>query len=97
VKQLPSISVLYPEESRQTLQIPKNGLLIGRDPDCDLYLADDFVSAKHCKIFFENEELFIEDQGSTNGTFVDEAQIEGKISLKQGQKIQIGITELKVT
>jgi pSer/pThr/pTyr-binding forkhead associated (FHA) protein len=91
-----SLSVLYPEESRQTLQIPENGLLIGRSPECDLCLIDEFISAKHCKIFFEKEELFIEDQGSTNGTFIDGAEIEKKSSLKQGQKIQIGITELKI-
>jgi len=93
---MPSISILYPEESRQTVQIPENGLLIGRSQDCDLCLADEFVSAKHCKIFFENEKLFIEDQGSTNGTFIDGAQVEEKSSLEPEQKIQIGITELKI-
>jgi len=93
---MPSISILYPEESRQTVQIPESGLLIGRSPDCDLCLADEFVSAKHCKIFFENEELFIEDQGSTNGTFIDGTKVEKKSSLEHGQEIQIGITELKI-
>jgi len=91
---MPSISVLYPEESRQTLQIPENGLLIGRDPACDLILSDDFVSAKHCKIFFENGELFIEDQGSTNGTFVDGSELDKKSALKQGQEVQIGVTSI---
>jgi len=78
------------------MQIPENGLLIGRDPDCDLCLTDNYVSAKHCRIFFENNELFIEDQGSTNGTFIDGTQIEKKSALKYGQEIQIGVTELKV-
>ncbi|MDR2582515.1 MAG: FHA domain-containing protein [Fibromonadaceae bacterium] len=94
---MPSISVLYPEESRQTLQIPENGLLIGRSPDCDLCLTDEFVSIKHCKFFFENGELFIEDQGSTNGTFIDGTQVEKKSSLKEGQGIQIGVTEMIIT
>jgi len=91
-----SISILYPEESHQTVQIPENGLLIGRSPYCDLYIEDEYVSARHCKIFYENEELFIEDQNSTNGTFVDGTQIEKKSSLKEGQEIQIGVTELKI-
>ncbi|MDR2595544.1 MAG: FHA domain-containing protein [Fibromonadaceae bacterium] len=95
---MPSLSILYPEESRQTLQIPENGLLIGRSPYCDLYLPDEFISARHCKIFFENEsqDLFIEDQGSTNGTFIDGTQVEKKSPLKEGQRIQIGITEMKI-
>jgi pSer/pThr/pTyr-binding forkhead associated (FHA) protein len=92
-----SISVLYPEESRQTMQIPETGLLIGRSPDCNLCLTDEFISAKHCKIFFENEELFIEDQGSTNGTFIDGVQVEKKSSLEQEQEIQIGVTVLKIS
>jgi len=91
-----SLSILYPEESRQTLEIPENGLLIGRGSNCDLCLADEFVSENHCKIFFENEDLFIEDQGSTNGTFIDGNQVEKKTSLKQGQRVQIGITEMKI-
>jgi len=93
---MPSISILYPEESRQTVQIPENGLLIGRSSDCYLCLADEFISAKHCRIFLENEELFIEDLGSTNGTFIDGIQVGKKSSLESGQKVQIGITELKI-
>jgi len=93
---MPSISVLYPEESRQTMQIPETGLLIGRSQDCNLCLTDEFISAKHCKIFFENGELFIEDQGSTNGTFVDGNQVEKKSSLEQGQEVQVGATVLKI-
>jgi len=93
---MPSISVLYPEESRQTMQIPETGLLIGRSQDCNLCLTDEFISAKHCKIFFENEKLFIEDQGSTNGTFIDGIQVEKKSSLEQGQEVQIGATVLKI-
>jgi pSer/pThr/pTyr-binding forkhead associated (FHA) protein len=93
---MPSISVLYPEENRQTMQIPKTGLLIGRSQDCNLCLTDEFISAKHCKIFFENGELFIEDLGSTNGTFIDGVQVEKKSSLEQGQEIQMGITVVKI-
>jgi len=93
---MPSISVLYPEESRQTMQIPETGLLIGRSPNCNLCLTDEFISANHCKIFFENEQLFIEDQSSTNGTFVDGTQVEKKIPLEQGQEIQMGITVVKI-
>jgi len=89
------ISILYPEESRQTVLIPEKGLLIGRSPYCDLYIEDEYVSARHCKIFYEQEELFIEDQNSTNGTFVDGTQVK-KSSLKEGQGIQIGITEMKI-
>jgi len=94
---MPQISVLYPEQDRCEMEIPKGGLLIGRDTFCDLKLSDEFVSAKHCRIFYENESFFIEDQGSTNGTFIDGTEIGKKSILKPGQSIQIGITVLKIS
>jgi len=80
------------------MQIPKEGLLIGRSSACDLCLADEFVSAKHCKVFFENEELFIEDLGSSNGTFIDGTEIKTQCAtpIVPGQGIQVGIMEMKI-
>ena len=92
---MPQISILYPEEDRRTVQIPEAGLLIGREPSCDLCLTDEFVSAKHCKIFSENGTFFLEDLGSTNGTTIDGMEVEEKSVLKEGQSIQIGITVMK--
>ena len=93
---MPKIAVLYPEEFQQTVLIPPTGLLIGRAPLCDLQIMDEFVSGKHCRIFFENEKLFIEDLGSTNGTFIEGTEVKGKMPLELGQSIQIGVAELKV-
>jgi pSer/pThr/pTyr-binding forkhead associated (FHA) protein len=94
---VPNISVLYPEESRQVVQVPEKGLLVGRDSNCDLCLSDVFVSTKHCKFFFEKGRFFIEDLGSTNGTTVDGAEIiaERKMPLEPGQSVQIGVTVIK--
>jgi pSer/pThr/pTyr-binding forkhead associated (FHA) protein len=93
---MPHISVLYPEESRQTAQISTSGLLVGRSSSCDLCLTDEFISSRHCKFFFENGFFFVEDLGSTNGTFVNGTEIERKSLLEAGQSIQIGITVMKL-
>jgi pSer/pThr/pTyr-binding forkhead associated (FHA) protein len=92
---MPKISVLYPEMDKQIAQVPETGLLIGRGTACGLQLTDEFVSAKHCRVFLENENLFIEDFGSTNGTFIDGTEVQKKSLLKTGQNIQLGITVLK--
>ncbi len=92
---MPHISVLYPEEDKQVVQIPEAGLLVGRDAFCDLRLKDEFVSMQHCKILFENGVFFLEDLGSTNGTFIDGTEVEEKSVLSKGQSIQIGITVMK--
>jgi len=92
---MPLISILYPEEDRQTAQIPEAGLLIGCEPSCDLCLTDEFVSAKHCRIFSENGTFFLEDLGSTNGLTINGMEVEEKSVLNDGQSIQIGITVMK--
>jgi len=95
---MPQISVLYPEQDRCEMEISKGGLLIGRDHFCDIKLSDEFVSAKHCRIFYEDECFFIEDQGSTNGTFINGNEISAHkaIQLAPGHSIQIGVSVLKV-
>ncbi|MDR1812254.1 MAG: FHA domain-containing protein [Candidatus Fibromonas sp.] len=92
---MPHISVLYPEEDKQVVPIPEKGLVVGRDSFCDLRLTDEFVSMQHCKILFENGIFFLEDLGSTNGTFIDGTEVEEKSILNEGQNIQIGITVMK--
>jgi FHA domain-containing protein/zinc ribbon protein len=62
---------------------------IGRSPDCDIFLDDVTVSRKHAVLLQKNGELFIEDQGSLNGTFLNRKRIEsGK--LENGDELQIG-------
>jgi len=93
---MPHISVLYPEEDRQIAQIPETGLLIGRSSFCDLCLKDEFVSANHCRISLENEVFFLEDLGSTNGTFINGEQIDRKSPLEAGQNVQVGVTVFSI-
>jgi pSer/pThr/pTyr-binding forkhead associated (FHA) protein len=92
------VSILYPENDRQTVQIPETGLLVGRSSVCGLRLSDEFVSGLHCKIFSENGNLFIEDLGSTNGTAIDGTEIKAQCAMliESGQNIQIGITEARI-
>jgi pSer/pThr/pTyr-binding forkhead associated (FHA) protein len=97
ITSVPHISVLYPEESRQSVQVPEKGLVIGRESYCDLRLPDVFISSKHCRIFFEDGKFFIEDLGSTNGTTIDGAEIAAlqAMPLEPGQTVQIGVTVIK--
>ena len=69
-----------------------SGLTIGRDPSNDLVLSTDRfpgVSAHHARITVDGEELWAEDLGSKNGTFVAGDQIERR-ALKNGDIIQFG-------
>lgn len=68
------------------------GATIGRTPASDIDLADEYVSQTHARVFARKQFYFIEDLGSTNGTFIDGRRIEGEHQIKPGQEIVIGDT-----
>ncbi len=66
--------------------------VVGRSKKCDIYINDPFLSKKHARIFLSEGKYYIEDLGSTNGTFVNGKRIEpGKcIRIKDSDKITFG-------
>ncbi|MBE6067234.1 FHA domain-containing protein [Clostridium sp. BSD9I1] len=76
--------------------IPLQGqITIGRKEDNTFMLDDPYVSGKHARIYAKSGDYIIEDLGSTNGTLVNDDQIEGKKYLETGDIIKIGNTVLK--
>ncbi|KIG13326.1 LysM domain protein [Enhygromyxa salina] len=74
-------------------QVPLTGaqLSIGRTPDNDLVLDQGGVSSRHCVIGRDPTGVFvIQDQGSTNGTWVAEQRVSGTAALQPGVKITVG-------
>src|SRR5690348_7024678 len=63
---------------------------IGRDADCDLRLSGWRVSGKHAELFVSNEQGFVRDLASSNGTMVNGKPITTHGPLKPNDKIQIG-------
>ena len=72
-----------------TMGLKKTDFIIGRSSDCDLPIPVDDVSRNHAKIFFRNEEYYIEDLGSTNGTYVNGITV-AKCVLRNNDQIEIG-------
>jgi predicted component of type VI protein secretion system len=71
------------------------GTTIGRE-DCEITLSDDEVSRRHARIRALDENLAIEDLGSTNGTFVNGQKLTALVELHDGDTITMGNSELRV-
>jgi pSer/pThr/pTyr-binding forkhead associated (FHA) protein len=70
-------------------------IIVGRSSDLDMVLVEDMVSRKHARINMQPDGIWIEDLGSTNGTFVNGEKIK-KAKLKEGDRVLIGTSILKV-
>ena len=73
------------------VSFPENEeLTVGRSKDCGLRLDAFDVSAVHASIGVEDGRFWIQDLGSTNGTFVGEERVSGKRYLDRGESVSIG-------
>ena len=73
-----------------SLPLTNASILIGRSPGSTLVLDDDYSSSRHARIFPQGNQWFVEDLGSTNGTFIGEQQVAGAVPLPVGVGVQIG-------
>jgi pSer/pThr/pTyr-binding forkhead associated (FHA) protein len=72
--------------------------IIGRDPQCQLRPASQSISKQHCALLIRNKSIFLKDFGSTNGTFLNEEQIEADVELaiKSGDRVRVGPLDFTV-
>ena len=70
-------------------------IIIGRSSDLDMVLVEDMVSRRHAKITVTGDQIFIQDLGSTNGTFVNGEKVK-RARLNEGDRIGYGVPHQKV-
>jgi len=71
-------------------------ILIGRADDSTLVLTDDFASSRHARLTNRSGQWYVEDLGSTNGTYLDQQRVQGPLLIAPGQPIRIGQTALEL-
>jgi pSer/pThr/pTyr-binding forkhead associated (FHA) protein len=73
----------------KVVQIGEGVTIIGRSPECDVQLAVENVSRMHARIRYRDEEYYLEDLDSTNGTYVNSIRVVGCV-LRNNDLIEIG-------
>ena len=95
-KRLPTtLKVTHGRQAGLTVPLA-GGVLIGRSPDCQLLLEDDYVSTKHARIVVTATGYQVEDLGSTNGTFVNNQRVSAPTAFGPGDTLRIGRTLMSV-
>jgi hypothetical protein len=87
-------------DASDTLQVGhtiplEGGITIGRSEAADLSIGDQFVSHMHARILRRGAYHFVEDLGSTNGTFLNDRRVESDAQLKVHDALRIGQTTLR--
>jgi len=75
--------------------LDKSPIRIGRGADNQIVLEGDSVSRRHCHFDLRHGQWCIVDDGSTNGTFLNEEQVKGAGVLSNGDRVKVGPTILK--
>lgn len=83
------IIIKFNNEVVDHIDLKQGDMKIGRKPGCDILIDNLAVSGEHANIFTVGEDSFVQDLGSTNGTFIGNKKI-SKHHLKNGDSIVIG-------
>jgi pSer/pThr/pTyr-binding forkhead associated (FHA) protein len=71
-------------------------ITVGRAAGCQVTVDDTYVSQLHARVFTRDGQLFVEDLGSTNGTYLNRVKVAGPMVMQKGDRLQIGNTVLEV-
>jgi hypothetical protein len=79
-----------------SLPLRESGVLIGRNPECALVLDDEFASGRHARIIRGEDGWYVEDLGSTTGTFLGQYRVGDPVPVETGTSIRIGRTVIEL-
>lgn len=71
-------------------------IMIGRADDSTLVLDDDYASTRHARLSLRGSDWYVEDLGSTNGTYLDRAKVTAPLKVPLGVPIRIGKTVIEL-
>jgi pSer/pThr/pTyr-binding forkhead associated (FHA) protein len=90
------VAVVDGANAGETVSLDDAPVLIGRGADAAIRLDDDYVSTRHARIASSGDQWFVEDLGSTNGTYIGSHRLTQPTILQLGSKVRIGKTTVEL-
>jgi FHA domain-containing protein len=91
------LRVIEPADRKGDTYDPGDEVTVGRAAGCGIALPDTTVSQLHARVFRRDGRLYVEDLGSTNGTYVNRVKVSAPVPLNRGDRLQVGGTVLEVS
>ncbi len=92
----PRTVVVLAEQGNRLASVPLQGnLQVGRADACQIKLSDTYVSSFHARIFSRDGQWYVEDLGSTNGTYMNQRRVTSPVEVRAGDRIRVGKTTLE--
>ena len=88
--------VIDGDNSGLTASLEEAPLLIGRGADAAIRLDDDYVSTRHARIARSGDTWYVEDLGSTNGTYIGSQRLTQATAISLGTRVRVGKTTIEL-
>jgi hypothetical protein len=90
------LRVIEPADRKGQIYELGEELTVGRAGGCQITLDDTYVSQLHARVFRRDGQLYVEDLGSTNGTYLNRKKVTAPIAIRKGDRLQIGKTVMEL-
>ncbi|MEA4813218.1 MAG: FHA domain-containing protein [Anaerolineaceae bacterium] len=95
---IPLLTLSYDRSGHPLEQsFTSNEVTIGRDQECDLSVPNSTMSARHAMLSFHQNQWWIEDLNSTNGSYIEDLRIEEPMVIKDGDVITCGEVPIMIS
>jgi len=91
-----AVAIVEGANKGEVVSLDQAPLLIGRGNDAAIRLDDDYVSTRHARIGASGDQWYVEDLGSTNGTYVGTSRITQPTAISLGTQVRIGKSILEL-
>jgi len=89
-KDVPSLTVMTGDRTGMRIRLGSTDLVVGRSSDAGVHLADASLSRRHARFFRVDDQVYVQDLKSTNGTFVGGKRVVSPVALQDGDQVQLG-------